>query len=341
LPQKRWVKPEADWVPLKQAVFRYAIADPADSDLSDEQVIDLTEAKIVTLNPMFLSLAQLTKMLKDKSGAIHAEIDRSTSTFSFLFPEDRRPLPKGRRPRIGTPWELLKRNAITVADSEQQDMVHKALDFVWCKLMLPAFNSAISRGAVALYARPHITSEHFQRLPAHVWPLLNVVDWDNGIAMAVDHTVFWSICAQHVTTNALAEAELVDARFGEAVASSDLKEAPRTAINDPRFEKSASTSVPTVSPANNATSITNRELRRAADSMIHNAISKIYDEAKRTGRKPPNVKEIVAPVQDSLRDKGSEASGRRIQHLAEADQHKSRRRKPGATVLNENRRQPK
>jgi hypothetical protein len=81
-----------------------------------------------------------------------------------------------------------------------------------------------------------------------------------------------------------------------------------------------------------------RELRPAPDSMIHKAISEVYDEAEKCALKPPNVKEIVAPVQTMLLDKGYEASGRHIQELAEHRMHKSRRRKPGTTVASEKRR---
>jgi len=80
-------------------------------------------------------------------------------------------------------------------------------------------------------------------------------------------------------------------------------------------------------------------LRPAPDSMIHNTISKVYDEAEREDLKPPNVKEIVAPVQKRLSVQGYEASGRQIQRLADADKHKSRRRRPGPTVMSEKRRQ--
>jgi hypothetical protein len=82
-----------------------------------------------------------------------------------------------------------------------------------------------------------------------------------------------------------------------------------------------------------------REPRSASDSMIHKIISASYDEAEKQGLKPPNVKEIVAPVQTMLRDKGYQASGRRIQELAQNGMHNGRRRKPGATVASEKRHQ--
>jgi hypothetical protein len=82
-----------------------------------------------------------------------------------------------------------------------------------------------------------------------------------------------------------------------------------------------------------------RKLRPASSLIIHKTIGRVYDEADKTGRKPPNVKEIVAPVQKRLNAAGFEASGRRIQLLAEADKYKSRRRKPGRTISSDLRRE--
>jgi hypothetical protein len=82
---------------------------------------------------------------------------------------------------------------------------------------------------------------------------------------------------------------------------------------------------------------TKHELRPVPDSMIHKTISEVYNDADRRGLKPPNVKEIVAPVQERLIATGYEASGLRIQQLAGSDRYKNRRRKPGATVASEKR----
>lgn len=79
------------------------------------------------------------------------------------------------------------------------------------------------------------------------------------------------------------------------------------------------------------------ELRRASDNKINEAISALYDETEARKEKPPNVKEVVLPVRSKLAVIGLEASGRRIQELAEADVYKKRRRKPGLTVANEER----
>jgi hypothetical protein len=79
-------------------------------------------------------------------------------------------------------------------------------------------------------------------------------------------------------------------------------------------------------------------LRQAPELEIKNAIEEVYKSAESTGEKPPNLKEIVAPVQAALRNQGFEASGRQIQDLAGADVFKKRRRKAGPTVASESRR---
>ena len=76
-------------------------------------------------------------------------------------------------------------------------------------------------------------------------------------------------------------------------------------------------------------------LRSANDRTVHQAIKVVYDSAEAAGKKPPNLKEIAAPVQASLRAIGYISSGRQIQKLAEAPQHKARRRRPGTTIRSE------
>jgi hypothetical protein len=81
------------------------------------------------------------------------------------------------------------------------------------------------------------------------------------------------------------------------------------------------------------------QLRPAPEDEIRRALTAEYDDAKRDDRKPPNVKEVVAPVQERLRAKGYEASGRHISELAGGKEYSSRRWKPGKTMVSEKRRQ--
>jgi hypothetical protein len=77
------------------------------------------------------------------------------------------------------------------------------------------------------------------------------------------------------------------------------------------------------------------ELRSAPDSRIHDEIDAEYTDCEKTGRKPPNVKEIGKPVQDRLHAKGLNASLSRIQELAGDQRYTARRRKAGKTVASE------
>jgi hypothetical protein len=89
--------------------------------------------------------------------------------------------------------------------------------------MLRAFDRAVSTGAAVLYARTQTVAADFERLPADVWALLDVVDWQDGVAFAPDGTAYWSIHVQRPavdvppthapsTSNALASPVLKRAR---------------------------------------------------------------------------------------------------------------------------------
>ena len=71
------------------------------------------------------------------------------------------------------------------------------------------------------------------------------------------------------------------------------------------------------------------ELRPASDPAIDEAISKAYDDAAAAQQKPPNLVQLVTPVQAILKLQGVRASTTQIQKLARADEHKARRLRPG------------
>jgi hypothetical protein len=81
--------------------------------------------------------------------------------------------------------------------------------------------------------------------------------------------------------------------------------------------------------------------KNAPDARILNEIRAEYDAADTANRKPPNVKQIIKPVQAALRSAGFNASGKHIEELAGAEEFKKRRRRPGATVKSDLRRQGK
>jgi hypothetical protein len=67
----------------------------------------------------------------------------------------------------------------------------------------------------------------------------------------------------------------------------------------------------------------------APEAMIKVEIRFEYQRAAAAGEKPPNVKEVLSPVQRNLQQKGYWASKRRIQKLAEDPEFKCLRLPPG------------
>jgi hypothetical protein len=76
-------------------------------------------------------------------------------------------------------------------------------------------------------------------------------------------------------------------------------------------------------------------LRKASDEKIHEAVSAAYDQAVRSGQKPPNVKEVAKPAQAILRAWGYNASENRITDLAGDSRHNGRRLAVGKTWARE------
>lgn len=232
------MKPEPSWVPLKQAVF-IVVDEGLASDLHDKPLYELTEAEIIETGTFSVPLSRLAKILEDTSGANRAEISTSTSTLLFYFTDG------AIRCFSGTPWAILEDRPemaiepdprmdaellfskgpwVRTTDQEawrsakQLEAVRKATGLVWRQYMLRAFDRAVSTGAVVLYARTQVVSAPFDRLPADVWPVLDVVDWENGVAIGVDGTAFWSIQAEFSTIS--------DSSVGS------LQEAPRATIHE-------------------------------------------------------------------------------------------------------------
>jgi hypothetical protein len=67
------------------------------------------------------------------------------------------------------------------------------------------------------------------------------------------------------------------------------------------------------------------DLRPAPLAKINNAITAVYDEAEAQREKPPNLNQVVAPVQRKLREQGLLASKSRIQEQAGHPIHAKRR----------------
>jgi hypothetical protein len=66
-------------------------------------------------------------------------------------------------------------------------------------------------------------------------------------------------------------------------------------------------------------------IRKATDAEIHEAITAVYDDADRAGRKPPNVKELISPLKQKMAERHLTATRKRMDDAASAKQHQKRR----------------
>jgi hypothetical protein len=86
LSKKQWAEPEVDWLPLSRAVFTFGVAeDGIANDPNEKPFHELTEAEMAGGGTTPFSVGQLTKLLARESGARAAEINLTSSTFSFSF----------------------------------------------------------------------------------------------------------------------------------------------------------------------------------------------------------------------------------------------------------------
>jgi hypothetical protein len=161
------------------------------------------------------NVAWLTKLLKKKAGAHAVEISAASGFVQFFF----RPSPEVVSLYQGQLWalaegprdplqvepqleaEALKESFVRIIEEEAEaaaklgEAVRRASGLVWRQYLLNAFNRAVSAKEVLLYARPKTTSAAFERLPADIWPVLNVVDWQNGTVLDPGGSLYYSIHA--------------------------------------------------------------------------------------------------------------------------------------------------
>jgi hypothetical protein len=202
------VGPKKTWLPLRRAVFAFGMTeDEALAAIHDRPFLELSKEEVGSAAPY--SRRQLAKKLKQLSGADDAEIDPDRSTFSFDFSALAiggppwgfldRPETVPTDPRADAESLFNKEGIVRISDEEaafhqrQRESVSKATGVVFRQLMLRSFAQAVATSSIKLYAQIGSVSERFQQFPATVWPLLEVVDWNNGIAIAPDRTTYWSI----------------------------------------------------------------------------------------------------------------------------------------------------
>jgi hypothetical protein len=213
--RQEWAEPDVDWLPLGKATFKFGIADDdGPSDVREKPSNEPTNDGIVEDTKVSFSQNQLTELLKEQSGARSTEIDQGTASFTFNFIH----VGGGASVIGGTPWAILREARAVKIDpkieaealfaregivrirdedaekyAKQYAAVRRATGLAWRQFMLSAFDRAVWNRSIVLYARSTSVSANFQRIPADAWPLLKVIDWQNGVAVAPDRTIYSAI----------------------------------------------------------------------------------------------------------------------------------------------------
>jgi hypothetical protein len=210
----------------------------------------------------------------------------------------------------------------------------------WEVVALLELRTALERGQVKATARRNAPSSRFvgsgkpQILSAHFWPHLIFVNRE--VRYEADSK--WWQEWQKRTCVCLKDNR--GAEFWSDIlfrADEVISVWPPKEVNSRRDKGSSNFKNPALEAHVDAPTPSS-DLPRASDANIHRAIAKEYDAAETTGSKPPNLKEIIIPVQKRLEHEGYAASGRRIQQLAGDSRYNGRRWKPGKTVASESRR---
>ena len=213
------------------------------ANLADES----TEAEVAETYPRPNSLDELENILMEKTGALDAMIDRDKGTFSFAFYS-----PGVKSLMSGPPWALLyppdaplnsdprldaealfnKEGLVRSSDedaarhSKQDGAIRDATGLVWRQYMLRTFDRAILARRVMLSARIQSPSAPFADLPADIWPVLTVVDWENGIARDPQGDLYYSLRAASVRRPSMSTSTVADESKARKVLASELERNP-------------------------------------------------------------------------------------------------------------------
>jgi hypothetical protein len=237
------------WLSLNVAIFKFGIADEQDPTASRENAWEeLTLAEVSADNGP-ASLNDLAKILREITGAQYAEINRDNCTFSFSFcsPDN------GASWIGGSPWAILDPpdmapnldprleadalfNKVGLVLSSDEDTaqhaktgraVRFATGLVWHQYMLRAFDRAILANRVILSARIGAASAPFANIPVDVWPILTVIDWQNGIASDPQGDLYYSLRAASARQPSMAPSIAADENKAAKALAMQLKSNPK------------------------------------------------------------------------------------------------------------------
>jgi hypothetical protein len=109
--------------------------------------------------------------------------------------------------------------------AEQLKKIRGATGLVWRQFMLRAFDDAVSGKQVVLYARLQTTAP-FEQLPSDIWRVLEVVDWQNGVACDPEGALYYSIHAVSTHRQMPAPSIVADETAAAKALASQLRSNP-------------------------------------------------------------------------------------------------------------------
>ncbi|WP_354202356.1 hypothetical protein [Bradyrhizobium sp. JR4.1] len=106
-------------------------------------------------------------------------------------------------PRVEAEALFNKEGLVLLRKSDEEDrhegQQNKALrdvtGLVWRQYMLGAFDRLVADRRVKIYARAGSATDPLRRLPSDLWPRLEVLDWQHGVAGDPEGTMYYSVHA--------------------------------------------------------------------------------------------------------------------------------------------------
>lgn len=219
----------------------------------------------VGYKPVPSTLEYLAEVLRKQADASKVEIDRDEGRFQFFFTSS----DGGARCQGGKPWEILWepddelrklndarleallnsaglasdyeapfKGFAKVGDDEaaegsrQSEGVRFATGLVWRRYMLLAFDRAVAAGGLKLFARVPSPRDDFEILPSDIWPLLDILNWEFGIARDPEGTTYYRIYAAVVTAPPLGQSIAADEKAAAKAVAEKLKTDPHMRKTD-------------------------------------------------------------------------------------------------------------
>lgn len=163
--------PQENWMPLREMAFQFGVGGDGTRGKATEEV-----------------WKELKEILRGFSGADAVEIDDYKLIFKYSIPD------RGSESYIGYPWMWpTDFTRFELGLDPRQENICKAIRLVWSRDTLRALDRAIATGAIVLHAKQGSILSHFEPLPAEVWPLLDIIDWQHGGAIAPDNSRVWAL----------------------------------------------------------------------------------------------------------------------------------------------------